>query len=79
MTKHEFRLFGKTEEDIESQLLEWLKKHPGVVFKRHPIEELPALVRRQGFERKKISPRMAFSMLIEYESKPTGRSRTRWS
>jgi predicted secreted Zn-dependent protease len=35
--KQKFKLYGKTQEDIESQLLEWQKKNPVLSSKRHPI------------------------------------------
>jgi hypothetical protein len=64
VVKQKFTLYGKTEDDIESQLLEWRKKNPGIeAFKMHPIEEAPPPMNRHRKEEQHV----AFSMLIEYE------------
>jgi len=54
-TTHKFKIYGKTEQDIESQFSGWQQKNPGLAFIRHPIEPLP------------VKGHVAFSMLIEYE------------
>lgn len=77
--KQKFKLYGKTQEDIESQLLEWQKKNPGLSFKRHPIERVSLSVQRAGFEHTMTGAHIAFSMLIEYEiSGPRPRTRSRY-
>ena len=72
MAKRKFKIYGKTEEDIESQFLLWLQKNPGTPFQRHPIESLPPLFARPH---QKTEQHVAFSMLIEYEFDFTGRPR----
>jgi hypothetical protein len=61
---HKFKIYGKTEQDVESQFSGWQQKNPGLAFKRHTIEPLP------------VKRHVAFSMLIEYEIDFGGRPRT---
>ena len=63
-TTHKFKIYGKTEQDIESQFSVWQQKNPGLAFTRHPIEPLP------------VKRHVAFSMLVEYEIDFAGRPRT---
>jgi hypothetical protein len=70
----EFR--GRTEEEVEAKFLAWQRDKAGrvSVVKKHPVETLPLPIRRPRHE--EYQPQEAadaYSMLVEYETKRTGR------
>jgi hypothetical protein len=62
---------GKTERDIELQLMKWQQENAGRVsnVKRHPIEQ-SAKVQRPGFQHRQADLSDDFSMTIEFEIVP---------